>query len=125
MHNNFLPLQDGIISLQSRIIKSTSVVNSVGDSIEACCFRSGSYHEWCDEQMEGAVAAVHSGQAIRKAAVMYHVPRSTLSDRITGRVDITCKPGKKPYLTRNEEEEISTFLKRCARIGYPFTKKKQ
>lgn len=73
--------------------------------------------------MEGAIAAVHAGhagQSIRKAAMMYNVPRSTLSDRITG---IGSRPGKKPYLTIQEEKEVVLFLKKCASIGYPFTKR--
>ncbi len=73
--------------------------------------------------MEGAIAAVHTGQSIRKAAMMYNVPRSTLSDRITGKVDIGSRPGKKPYLMIQEEEEVVLFLKKCASIGYPFTKR--
>ena len=48
----------------------------------------------------------------------YGVPRSTLQDRVSGRVELGCKPGKKPYLTIEEEEEVVSFLLKCAKIGY-------
>jgi len=32
------------------------------------------------------------------------------------------KPGPPPYLTRHEEEELASFLTRCAEIGFPKTR---
>ena len=73
--------------------------------------------------MEKAVKAVHHGISLRKASLMYNVPRSTLYDRATGRVAMDSKPGRRPYLTVEEEEELVSFLLKSAKIGYAHTRK--
>ena len=47
---------------------------------------------------------------------------SNLYDHVSGRVARLAKPGPKPYLTLKEEEELVSFLLKCARIGYPHTR---
>ena len=59
---------------------------------------------------------------IREAAVQCGVPRSTLQDRIHGRVLPGSVSGPKPYLTRNEENELVNFLVKSAAIGYARTR---
>ena len=54
----------------------------------------------------------------------YDVPKSTLCDRITGRVSFAAKAGPTPYLTHSEENELASFLVYAAKIGYPFTRKR-
>ena len=73
--------------------------------------------------MINAVAAVEEGESIRHAALLYNVPKSTLSDRISGRVVHGKKSGPQPYLTLAEEEELASFLIGCASIGHPRTRK--
>lgn len=68
-----------------------------------------------------AIAAVEKGTSIRGAAEMYGIPQATLHDHISGRVRGS-KPGPTPYLTTEEEEELASFLIRCAKIGYPHTR---
>jgi len=73
--------------------------------------------------MEQAMAAVEqTGTSIREAAKMFSVPPSTLYDRVSGKVSHGKKSGPIPYLTFAEEEELISFLKKCADIGYPHTK---
>ena len=73
--------------------------------------------------MSEAVKAVEMRKlSIRKASIMYNVPKSTLHDRVSGKVDLEGKPGKKPYLSIEEEEELVSFLLKCAEIGYAHTK---
>jgi len=48
------------------------------------------------------------------------VPKSTLGDRISGRVLPGAKSGAPIYLT-SEEEELATSLSRAAQIGYAHT----
>ena len=108
-----------------RIIKNKSAATTiadlfVGSSVSAC---DVPLRTWKHEQMEKAFAAVEKGTSIRKAAELYGVPRSTLHDRVSGRVELGCKPGKKPYLTIEEEEEVVSFLLKCAKIGYAHTRK--
>ena len=57
--------------------------------------------------------------AIRCAAEEYDVPRSTLGDRISGRVVPGSTSGPPKYLSTQEEEELVQFLIDCASIGYP------
>jgi len=52
------------------------------------------------------------------AAVKHGVPRSTLNDRLSGRVIHDTKPGPKPYLTTAEEKELAEQLIEAASLGY-------
>ena len=67
-------------------------------------------------------AVEQTGTSIREAAKMFDVPPSTLHDRVSGKVSHGKKSGPIPYLTFAEEEELISFLKKCADIGYPHTK---
>ena len=69
------------------------------------------------------MAMVEEGTSIRKAAGMFSVPRATLHDRVSGRVKMDSKPGRKPYLSIKEEEELVSFLLKCAKIGYAHTRR--
>lgn len=82
------------------------------------------YGLWKIESLEKAIVAVEKGTSIRRAAEMHGIPRSTLHDHISGRVDRFqhAKPGPCPYLTEQEEEELANFLVRCAEMGYPHTR---
>ena len=46
------------------------------------------------------------------------MPKSTLSDRLSGRVLNGATSGPDTYMDRSEEEELVKFLIRCAVIGY-------
>ena len=72
--------------------------------------------------MQKAMEAVEKGDTIRMAAEKFSVPRSSLHDRVSGRVQHGKQPGKPPYLTLEEEEEVVKFLIKCANIGYPRTR---
>ena len=58
-----------------------------------------------------------------RASEKYGIPRSTLHDHISGKVEHGSKPGRGSYLSPEEEEELVSFLIKCARIGYPHTRK--
>ena len=77
------------------------------------------YRHWDDVSMVKAMTAVENGTSLSRASEMFGVPKSTLSDRVSGKVQHGCQPGAVPYLTQEEEEELLTFLIRCAEIGYP------
>ena len=81
------------------------------------------YKEWSHDTMSKAIDAVTTkGFTVRRAALEFNVPRSTLNDRITGRVPHGKKSGKSKHLSDEEEEELVQFLLRCATIGYPRTR---
>ena len=79
----------------------------------------GQHKQWNEEQMAYVVKAVIDGSSIRRAAEEYDVPRSTLGDRISGRVVPGSTSGSPKYLSTQEEEELVQFLIDCASIGYP------
>ncbi len=75
--------------------------------------------EWSDESMLGAIQAVREGTfGVNRAALEYGVPKTTLNDRISGRVVHGASMGAQPYLSREEEGELVDFLKSCCKMGY-------
>ncbi len=49
---------------------------------------------------------------------MCGVPRSTLQDRVSGRVVFGSHSGPESYLTQEEERELVLFIKGCSAIGF-------
>ena len=47
---------------------------------------------------------------MRRAAEEYQVPRSTLYDRVSGKVQFGAKSGSTRYLNDQEESELVNFL---------------
>ena len=79
---------------------------------------------WEDDAMKRAIDAVKSGRmGTNRAALEYAVPRTTLKDRLTGRVIHGVKMGAKPYLSNQEEQELVEFLLNCAKMGYGKTRR--
>ena len=61
--------------------------------------------------MKQAVQAVEKGTvSVRKAAELYNVPRSTLHDKASGKTAEDARSGPQPYLSPEEEEELTSFL---------------
>ena len=71
--------------------------------------------------MDKAIAELEKGTitSVRRAALMYGIPRSTLHDHFKGKIAPGSRPGPELYLSAEEEEELSSFLLKCSRIGYP------
>lgn len=108
--------------LSDRIICSSS--DDLIESGEKLPVRLQHSKLWSDENMKRAVAAVvASGISIRKAAIMYGIPKSTLGDRISGRVTEGNQSEPLRYLSAEEEQELVLFLEGCADIGYAKTVK--
>ena len=73
--------------------------------------------------MVRAIEAVKDGKmGVKHAAKEHSVPRTTLKDRLSGKVEHGKKSGPIPYLN-SKEEELATFLKEASRIGYGKTKR--
>ncbi|CAI8005301.1 hypothetical protein GBAR_LOCUS4131, partial [Geodia barretti] len=86
--------------------------------------RGGRYKAWTEERMERATKAVISeGFSVRHASEEFNVPKSTLGDRVSGRVMPGSNSGPQRYLTTAEEVELVQFLTRVAAIGYGKTRK--
>ena len=73
--------------------------------------------------MLAALKAVEEGVCVSKAARDFDIPRSTLYDRVRGKVVHGVKPGPEPYLSQTEEKELGSYLKHCAKIGYGKTRR--
>ena len=68
---------------------------------------------WDNQSMVMAIEAVKEGRmGVNHAAKEHGVPRTTLKDRLSGRVEHGKKPGPIPYFNSNEEDELATFSKR-------------
>jgi hypothetical protein len=67
--------------------------------------RTGKRNLWTNEQVEAAMLSMGNEEmSANKAADLHGVPRSTLKNRLSGRVEHGKNPGPKPYLTRDEEK---------------------
>lgn len=75
---------------------------------------------WSDESMVAALQAVKRGETVLRAAQTYSIPRSTLQDRVSGRVARGVKPGPRPYLAPAEKKELIVDV---AKAGYGKTQK--
>ena len=52
------------------------------------------YKQWDDDAMSRAMEALlETGMSVRRAATEYNVPKSTLNDRIQGKVIHGCRSG--------------------------------
>ena len=68
------------------------------------------------------LAVEKDGVSIRRAAEMYNIPKSTLHDRISGRVQFGSTSGPDSYLNEEEERELVQFIQSCTNIGFSRTK---
>ena len=86
--------------------------------------RTGKRKLWTNENMEAAMlCAAKTEMSANKAADLHGIPRSTLKDRLSGRVVHGTNPGPKPYLTRDEETELSAQLLQASSIGLGRTRR--
>ncbi|XP_046560004.1 MFS-type transporter clz9-like [Haliotis rubra] len=82
------------------------------------------YRGYPDENITEAYSAVlKDGMAIRKAARLFGIPVSTLHDRLSGKIDITCtRPGPEPLFNRQEEEKLVDHVKSMGSYGFGYTR---
>ena len=66
--------------------------------------------QWREEDIVSAMEAVSQGTAVSTAAKAFNVPRTTLDDRIKGRVKHGKKLGPDTVLTEEEEAALMSYL---------------
>ena len=67
--------------------------------------------QWSPESMEAAVNSVRDeSTSLREAARLYNVPVETLRRRVTGIVEMNCKPGPPTIFTSEEEDLLAQYL---------------
>ena len=102
----------------------TMARNKKASDVDSSENRSKKLRLWTDEAMLGAMKAVATGtMGVNRTALEYGVPRTTLKDRISGRVVHGTNMGTKPYLSKEEETELVDFLITCCNAGYGKTRK--
>ena len=96
--------------LKERIIGKDSQTSNAFSHVEAD--RPSKYKIWNAENMAKAIAAVQKNECtIREASEIYKVPKSTLYDRISGKVIHGTCSGPERYLSDSEEIGLVKFLK--------------
>ena len=87
-----------------------------------CNKRQKKYRKWSEELMSGTIKAVIDGRWVKSGSrsVCQGSQDLTLKDRVSAIHG--AKSGPQPYLSYEEEEELVTYLVKCAEIGYPKTK---
>ena len=80
--------------------------------------RKGFYNRWEEDAIEKALQAVKSGTSVRKAADKFCVPKSSLYDRVSGKVISGSKIGRQPELHSAMERDIVKSAKTAATMGF-------
>ena len=114
MSYKLIPLKERILRARRSHVQSP-LIQSEG--------RPHQYKHWSSETMHKACQAVtEDGCSVRRVAEEYHVPRSTLHDRVSGRIQHGATSGPPRYLNAEEEQELADFLSNCAKVGYARTR---
>ena len=76
-----------------------------------------------EDGMEQAIKSITlRGMSVREAADQYNISKSTIYDRLSGKVLPNMSCGAHKYLTDNEKRELAKFLIGCSKIGYGKTR---
>ena len=84
----------------------------------------GSYRGYDSEELTRAYLAVKDNtMSIRRAAETYGVPKTTLIDRLHGRINVdVLKSGTPPLFSEEQEALLSGHLKTMAEVGYGYSR---
>ena len=75
-----------------------------------------------EETLALAIQVVRTGRmSIRAASLKYGIPKSMLADKVCGNTSTQWK-GPAPFLGRDVEDRLATWLTKMARIGYGQTR---
>ena len=77
---------------------------------------------WSEKSMIAAMKYVEGGEGLRAASRLYNVPVETLRRRVTGAVQVGCRPGPATVLTKEEEDRLSHHLKEMVEMGFGLTR---
>ena len=108
-----------MIPLKDRVIRSSRESSTFSCPLVAD--RPATYKKWANhpDKISLALSGIQEGRlSVRRAAEAYGIPKSTLSDRLTGRVNSSSHSGPSRYLSDEEAE-----LAGAASMGYAKTKK--
>ncbi|XP_071776472.1 uncharacterized protein LOC139928027 [Centroberyx gerrardi] len=79
--------------------------------------------QWAPAAMEQAIEEVRAGRcSARQAAKVFKVPKSSLCDRLSGKVTSGCHIGRSTYLSTEDENSLVDYWLYSASHGFPVTK---
>ncbi|WAR04798.1 LOW QUALITY PROTEIN: hypothetical protein MAR_020659 [Mya arenaria] len=85
--------------------------------------KRGKTQNYSRQALKQAVDAVSKGiLTVRKASATFHVPRSTIGDRISGKHELHVPNGRPPHIPRDIENKIVDAVKMAARRGIGLTR---
>ncbi|KAL5016585.1 hypothetical protein ScPMuIL_006174 [Solemya velum] len=82
------------------------------------------YRQYSQEDLKNAYIAVkNKSMTVRGASLHFKVPRQTLRDRLSGRIDIdTSQTNPPPVFTEEEELDLVNHMTSVAKSGYCYSK---
>lgn len=84
----------------------------------------GPYRTYDYDSLNKAYIAVKECKlSVRKASVTYGIPKTTLLDRLSGRIDIdVVKPGTSPLFSQEQEALLARHLQTMSEVGYGYSR---
>ena len=93
-------------------------------SLDMCRRRPLKYKTYDEQKLFAAYEdVIHKGVSVRRAAMQYRVPGTTLMDRVSGRIPFGKRSGSVKYLSDEEEAELVCFVIGCAGVGYSYSRR--
>lgn len=80
------------------------------------------FHRYDKNALKNAVEEVKNGSKLRETCRKYGIPKSTVQDRIIGRVSSSVM-GPDPFLTIEIENKIVKWIQDLSRCGFPINKR--
>ena len=76
---------------------------------------------YTQDDLDKAIEELKGGASSRAVSQKYHIPKTTLLDRMHGKVALVSKKGPRTYLTTAEEEVIVAFVENAQKRALPVT----
>ena len=93
------------VPLRNRIIRTQKPATVAEDKYASC--ESRQQQNWADDpKLDLALQEVRVGKSIRKAALEYGIPKSTLHNYVSGKILAKSHQGPERYLTDVEENAL-------------------
>lgn len=81
------------------------------------------FHQYSEEALQKSVESVKAGGNLRSVCRKYGVPKSTVQDRISGKVAKTnTQMGPDPILSHEYENKLVQWIENLAKCGFPLKK---
>lgn len=80
--------------------------------------------KWNEEELVKAIEDIKDNKlSYRKAELKYGIPKSTLCDYVSGKVEVGRRQGPQPVLSHDEEKALVLWATEMTKIGYGQTRR--